>query len=125
MPTRPTAAVLALLAAVATTGCGDGGGSSDAADASDTIEVRAVAPAPFEDAPSSVPAGEVTLRLVNDDETGHSLRIEELDDGVDLVPGGDEGTATVELEPGTTYTYYCGVAGHRELGMEGTFTADG
>lgn len=121
MPIRRTA-VPALCLALAAAGCNDDDG---AASDDEAIEARAVAPAPFEGVPSTVAAGEVTLRLVNEDEMGHSFMIEELGDGVELVAAGDEGTATVELDAGTAYTYYCDVPGHRDLGMEGQFEAEG
>lgn len=123
MTTTRTTTVLALLGLLAFSCTVDDADGTTAADGDVTI--RAVAPGPFEDVPSSVPAGEVTLQLINDDEMGHSLRIEELDTGVDLVAAGSEGSATVTFEAGETYTFYCDVPGHRDLGMEGTFTAEG
>jgi plastocyanin len=124
MTIRRTTLVLTV-GLVALGGCGDDDVADGDVAADDTVTIRAVAPAPFEDAPSTVPSGEVTLRLVNEDEMGHSLQIEELGDGVGVIDGGDEGTAQLEFEPGTTYTYFCDVPGHRDLGMEGQFEAEG
>lgn len=120
--------VLVIAAALTLGACGDDDAGTNATDeppAEAEVSVRAVAPAPFEDAPSTAPSGEVTLRLINDDEMGHSLVIDELGEGVDVVAGGSEGTTSVTLEPGTTYTYFCGVPGHRNLGMEGEFETEG
>lgn len=77
----------------------------------------------FTDAPATVPAGDVTFELVNEDAAPHDVTIEELDQTV--VKLGKSGTATgdVTLEPGS-YTYYCSVPGHRGAGMEGEFTVE-
>lgn len=74
----------------------------------------------FQEAPETAEAGELEFALDNQDGLPHDVTIEE--EGDELVveaDGGETDTGTIELEPGT-YTYYCGVPGHREAGMEGT-----
>jgi plastocyanin len=74
----------------------------------------------------TVKAGTVRFEVTNDGQTAHNLEIE--GDGVeeeleaDLQPG-DGGTLTVDLQPGT-YEYYCPVANHKDLGMEGELTVE-
>jgi plastocyanin len=78
----------------------------------------------FSEAPSSVAAGEVTIEIVNDGGMLHNVAIEEL--GGEVVASanaGESDTGTVTLEPGE-YTAFCSVPGHRESGMEATFTAE-
>lgn len=121
-PARGTAVVAAVLLAI---GCGEDEDDQAADDVDAEVTIRAVEAGPFVDVPDEVAAGDVTLRLVNDDDVGHSVQLEELDAGIDVVAGGEEATTTLELTPDETYTYYCDVPGHRDLGMEGTFTAQG
>lgn len=73
----------------------------------------------------SVPEGEVTFVYHNDGDLLHTLAIEGLEDRMELrVPSeGDVDTATLNLRPGT-YTLYCTIRGHRELGMEGQLTVE-
>lgn len=87
----------------------------------ETVEVRAVEIGPFRDVPEEVPAGPVTFVLENEDpEEPHDFNVEELGRGTDVIGPGETDEVTVELEAGTTYTYYCSVPGHRQAGMEGT-----
>lgn len=74
----------------------------------------------FPEAPETLTAGEVTFELVNEGGVVHNVAIEELDDVVvvEAQPGQRE-VGPIDLPPGT-YTYYCAIPGHRELGMEGT-----
>ena len=75
---------------------------------------------------ASVAAGEVTIEFDNPSATGHDVVIEDPGGG-DLarteVISSDTTTATAELEPGD-YTFYCSVANHRDVGMEGTLTVE-
>lgn len=75
------------------------------------------------EAPSELPAGEVTMELDNQGGAEHDITIEELgDETVAQAPGGETDTGTATLEPGE-YTIYCSVPGHRQAGMETTVTA--
>lgn len=79
----------------------------------------------YSQAPSTAPAGEVTVELINEGAIVHDVAIEELDDTVvATAPGGQTASGQVALEPGT-YTYYCTIPGHRAAGMEGTLTVEG
>jgi plastocyanin len=76
----------------------------------------------YTEAPTEVPAGPSTFQLTCDS-LPHNVVLEELgDDLIVECEGEGEFTGDVDLEPGT-YTYYCSIAGHREAGMEGQFTA--
>ncbi|MDN4478609.1 cupredoxin domain-containing protein [Demequina sp. SYSU T00039] len=66
----------------------------------------------------TVPAGEVTFTLLNTGGMAHDLVIEGVDGAATAIIGPTETDAfTVTLEPGT-YTLYCSVGTHRDLGME-------
>jgi plastocyanin len=72
----------------------------------------------------TVPAGNVTLAIANAGQLPHTFTIDGLVN-VDLAPGQ---SATVSFNaPAGSYRFYCGVAGHVNLGMTGTLlvTADG
>lgn len=65
--------------------------------------------------PESLPAGDVTLELVNDEAIVHDLVIDEFDEVVvSRTDGGETATGTVEFAPGE-YTFYCSVPGHRGI----------
>jgi plastocyanin len=65
-------------------------------------------------------AGEsVALRLENEDASGHTFDIDELDLHVSMPPGQPALALFTASAPGT-YTFYCAVPGHREAGMVGT-----
>ena len=72
----------------------------------------------------TAPAGEITLRSVNDQSTPHNIAIDEPETTLgEIVSDGGTSEITVTLEPGT-YEYYCSVPGHREAGMVGTLTVE-
>ncbi len=71
-------------------------------------------------------AGRVSLELVNLSQTAHSLCLESPEQGARGCTGtfrGDRGRLRLSLDPGS-YTYFCGVPGHREAGMQGTLTVE-
>jgi nitrite reductase (NO-forming) len=69
-------------------------------------------------------AGEtVALRLDNTHTAPHSFDIDELNIHVPI-PAGDSSLALFKPATPGTYTYYCSVPGHRELGMEGTLVVE-
>jgi plastocyanin len=68
----------------------------------------------------TVPAGQVSIVVENDDLFWHTFTIDTLH--VDSrVPVKARRRATFTVAPGT-YTYYCAIPGHRAIGMEGTLT---
>lgn len=77
----------------------------------------------YDQAPTEVRAGTVSMSLTNEGSIEHNVAFEELGGEKVLdAPGGQTDSAEVELEPGE-YTFYCSIPGHREAGMEGTLTA--
>lgn len=76
----------------------------------------------FIEAPSSGPAGTVTVALDNSGSLEHNVVFEGVNNDQPVVAatsGVDVGS--VELAAGT-YTYYCSISGHRAAGMEGEIT---
>jgi plastocyanin len=140
-PYRRTAAValLAIVAALALAACGgdddDGGGetteaatqTAPAGGGGETVDMSltdfALNPAQVTVAP-----GEVTFNLTNDGQAPHNLEVEgpageaELDQDLEA---GQSGQLTVDLNEPGTYTMYCPVGNHREMGMEGEVTVSG
>ena len=70
----------------------------------------------FEPGAATVAAGEI--ELVNDGSSPHNFSVDGTDVDVD-VEAGEDGHATLDLEPGS-YTMFCSF--HRTQGMEGTLT---
>jgi plastocyanin len=73
-------------------------------------------------APTTIPAGEVTVALELES-LQHNVVFEGVNNDEPVVEGDAAGifVGTVQLDPGD-YTYYCSIVGHREAGMEGTVT---
>jgi uncharacterized cupredoxin-like copper-binding protein len=125
--------------------CSDGGGGSSATPT--PVEVAGdgqvtITASEWQFEPSSITVHQgssVSIELRNDGRVLHDLKIEDLeasdvevdnsgplegDEGELFVSSeaGESGTLSfVPLGPGT-YTYYCTLEGHRNLGMEGTLT---
>jgi plastocyanin len=128
--------LIAALTALALAGCGgsqSGGSQQQAADAptanastgTDAAVTFVADDVVYNEAPSTVPAGQVAVELVNQGSVPHDVVIEELAHQVVAhADGGQTVTGQISLEPGT-YTYYCSIPGHRPAGMEGTFTVGG
>jgi plastocyanin len=74
----------------------------------------------FEDPPTTIPAGEVTIAIDNTGALPHNVTV----DGEFQVeaPGGQQAWETVTLDPGE-YRFYCDVPGH-EPQMNGTFVVE-
>jgi plastocyanin len=78
----------------------------------------------WEPASLSVPAGSVTITLVNESDVPHAVEVE--GNGVEEESETITASQTelsVDLEPGE-YTFYCPVGNHRAGGMEGTLTVE-
>jgi plastocyanin len=78
----------------------------------------------FDQTELTVPAGEVTIELVNESGVPHNVEVE--GNGVEevsetITEGSTELTLTLEAGE---YEFYCAVPGHREQGMEGTLTVE-
>jgi plastocyanin len=78
----------------------------------------------FDQTELTVPAGEVTIELVNESGIPHNVEVE--GNGVEevsetITEGSTELTLTLEAGE---YEFYCAVPGHREGGMEGTLTVE-
>jgi plastocyanin len=71
-------------------------------------------------------SGSYTFHLTNDGGVEHALEIEGqgIEEGTDVIGGGDSADVTVDLAEGE-YEIYCPVGNHREMGMEGTLTVGG
>jgi uncharacterized cupredoxin-like copper-binding protein len=72
----------------------------------------------------TVKAGSVTFNVTNDGQAPHALEVEGPGGEVEtetLDAGGSE-KLTVDLSKPGTYTMYCPVGNHRDMGMEGQVT---
>lgn len=74
----------------------------------------------------STTAGRLMLELVNAGQDEHNLHIRPAGGGADvgavgIVLPGHHSDVEFQLEPGT-YTLYCAIPAHEELGMKATFT---
>jgi plastocyanin len=89
-----------------------------------TIEADPSGALAFTQTKVDAPAGSDTIEFSNSSSTGHNVEIEDSSGedvaGTDTITDGKTST-TADLQPGT-YTFYCGVPGHRDAGMEGTIT---
>jgi len=98
-----------------TTGAGGGGAS--------TIKVAADPSGDLAFVQKSLTgkAGANKIEFTNESSTPHDVKIEEGGNdigGTEVVSGG-KAEATVKLDAGKSYTFYCSVPGHRPAGMEG------
>jgi plastocyanin len=103
------------------TGCGGGGSSSGSTTAGSTADVvvHGNDALRFDQKEYAAKAGTVTIELVDDGSTPHTLLIEKVSGFSKLAVNskGSKARGSATLEPGT-YTIYCDVAGHRGAGME-------
>src|SRR4051794_17336489 len=133
--------VIAVAVAVPIAGCG--GGNDDNSTSADTGEATQAsttggatggggetvdmiaADFKFDPSDTTVKSGDVTFNLKNDGQTSHSLEIEDVNGQDQEIEGdvspGQSGTLKVNLPPGK-YEFYCPVANHKEMGMEGEIT---
>ena len=101
-----------------TTGAGGGGGG--------TVKVAADPGGDLAFVQKSLTAkpGENKIEFTNEASVPHDVKIEEGGNeigGTEVVTGG-KAEATVQLDAGKSYTFYCSVPGHRPAGMEGELT---
>lgn len=119
------AALMAVLA-VGATGCSgdDGGGMTSSSETTATGEITELEATEFAFEPSEVTVtpGSREFKIVNRGDTEHALEIHTADGEVETerVGAGESATVTAELAKSGSYVFYCPVANHRELGMEGT-----
>lgn len=102
-----------------------GGGGPEPHGPGGTVNILATADITFDRSEWSVPEGEVTFVYEDGGDLLHTLVIEGMEDEMELrVNGkGEVDSGTVNLPPGT-YTLFCTIRGHRELGMEGQLTVE-
>jgi uncharacterized cupredoxin-like copper-binding protein len=140
LSTRRFAALFAIGAAIAVPIVGCGGSSNDnsttnaantatqastGGGAGSTVNLSAT-DYKFDPSDPSVKSGKVTFNEQNNGQVTHSLEIEDVTPGHDQelegdVAPGSSGTLTVDLKPGK-YEFYCPIANHKEMGMEGEIT---
>ena len=72
----------------------------------------------------SAPAGNVTIKLVNESDVPHAVEVEGngVEEESETITA-SETELSVDLEAGE-YTFYCPVGQHRQNGMEGTLTVE-
>jgi uncharacterized cupredoxin-like copper-binding protein len=140
---RRFAALFVIAAAIAVPVAGCGGGDDDNSTSADTggatpatttggagggagqtVDMTA-ADFKFDPSDTTVKSGNVTFNLKNQGQAPHSLEIEDVNGQDQEIEGdvapGQSGTLTVNLPPGK-YEFYCPVANHKEMGMEGDIT---
>jgi uncharacterized cupredoxin-like copper-binding protein len=134
MKKRVTAvAALVAGAALFTAACGGGASGSAAkepaaggAEAAKTIRIAAT---DFAFKPSTVTLsapGTYTFVVANSGKAEHALEIDGpgVEKETETIGPGGEAQLTVEIAEAGEYKIYCPVGGHRDLGMEGTLTAE-
>lgn len=123
---RLVVAVVMALLAVGATGCSgdDGGGRTSSSETTASRETTELEATEFAFKPSEVTVGPGSheFKIVNRGDTEHALEIHTPDGEVETerVGAGESATVTAELSEPGSYVFYCPVANHRELGMEGT-----
>lgn len=94
------------------------------ADPSATLPVLTTANFAFDQTEIRTKVGEaVALPLINRDPYAHSLDVDEFDVHVLMLTGEPSVARFTPTQPGT-YTFYCGVPGHRQGGMVGTLIVE-
>lgn len=116
-------AAIVLLAAACGGGGSGGDGGSDGGGGGPTAQTIKTTEYKFDPASFSIPADtDVTIEV---DNTGgvieHDFTIDEGGGTTIHANPGTKESGTISL-PAATYTFYCSVPGHRQLGMEGELT---
>jgi plastocyanin len=123
-----TSATTAETTAESTEAGGAGGGAEGGGEAS-VVEIEAAEGTDLAYAQKEVTAkaGDVTIEFTNPQSLSHDVVVEDASGkklGQTELIASDKTTATISgLKPGKD-TFYCSVPGHREAGMEGTFTVE-
>ena len=111
-----------IVAVLAVSAVGFGGLTAIGLGATTTKSIQAKDPLVYSVKTLSVPAGKVTINMVNKGSIPHDIAIK--GKGIKTVKGktvskGGTSTVTATLKKGT-YTFYCTVPGHEQAGMKGT-----
>jgi uncharacterized cupredoxin-like copper-binding protein len=118
-------ALAALILALSACGGGDGEPSGNGGGEGTVLELGTGlgSELKFDKTSLEVPAGEVTINMVNEGDLPHDVAIKGngVDEKGEIVQNGETSTVTATLEPGE-YTFYCSVPGHEAGGMTGTLT---
>jgi plastocyanin len=112
--------------ALAIAGCGsdddDGGGGNGSAGSSGGGTVRmSMTDFKFTPANPSVDKGTVTFRVSNDGQAPHALEVEAPsgEKKTPVLQAGKRANLEVDLNEDGTYTFYCPVGNHEQMGMKG------
>jgi plastocyanin len=107
-------------------GGGGGGSGSGVGSGGSTVQISAT-DFKFDPANPNVKAGKVKFEMTNDGQAPHAIEIEGPSGEAETktVQGGEKASVTADLSEPGTYTMYCPVGNHRQMGMEGEITADG
>jgi plastocyanin len=68
--------------------------------------------------------GIIKITFKNTGTMQHDLVFEDLDVGTKIISPGEEETIEVEIVETGTYTFYCSIGSHRQLGMEGELVVE-
>ena len=103
-------------------GSGGGGGGGGSA-----VEVSATEFKFDPSDPEVKKAGKVKFTMTNDGQAPHAIEIEGPggEFKTDTVNGGETASVTADLSKPGTYTMYCPVGNHRQMGMEGKIKVGG
>ena len=106
---------------------GSSGSSGGRGGAGETVKMSA-SEYKFDPAsPKVAKAGKVKFELTNDGQAPHALEVEGPGEEVETktINGGESASVTADLSKAGTYTFYCPVDNHRQMGMEGKITVGG
>ena len=143
----PLLLLICAFAALGVAGCGDDNGGSDTSattttETTDTSTTETGAAGgggsggtirisadpggdlAFEQKSVTAKAGTNKIEFTNESSLPHDVKVEEngKDTGGTEVVTNGTAEATVKLDAGEPYTFYCSVPGHRQAGMEGKLT---
>lgn len=109
-------AVVAAFVAIAWASSDSGGSSATAVAGGPTPVKAALTDYKITLTPASVPAGPVSITVTNNAAIEHNLRSDGLPGTRNLRKGESQTLEIPSLEPGS-YTFYCSIPGHKDLGM--------